>query len=105
MQTEFCLRRGRDAENGQALGRARELAKIYLKAPEVTRRNTRAHFIQPLKERIVQEVGYGLSLKAPQPPISSNQCKPQYEQRMRPAFRKEKSHEQRREQFIFPTVW
>jgi hypothetical protein len=28
----------------------------------VTRRNTRVHFIQPLKERIVREVGYGLSL-------------------------------------------
>src|SRR6266478_5884896 len=49
--------------NGQALSRARELASIYLKAPEVTRRNTRAHFIQPLKERIVREVGYGLSLE------------------------------------------
>jgi len=33
------------------------------KAPEVTRRNTRAHFIQPLKERIVREVGYGLALE------------------------------------------
>jgi enoyl-CoA hydratase/carnithine racemase len=49
--------------NGQALVRARELALLYLKAPEVTRRNTRAHFIQPLKERIVREVGYGLSLE------------------------------------------
>jgi enoyl-CoA hydratase/carnithine racemase len=49
--------------NGQALGRARELAKMYLKAPEVTRRNTRVHFVQPLKERIVREVGYGLSLE------------------------------------------
>src|SRR5258708_3546685 len=39
------------------------LAEIYLKAPEVTRRNTRVHFIQPLKERIVREVGYGLSLE------------------------------------------
>jgi hypothetical protein len=28
-----------------------------------TRRNTRVHFIQPLKERIVGEVGYGLSLE------------------------------------------
>src|SRR5207253_1733524 len=44
--------------NGKALSRARELAKLYLKAPEVTRRNTRVHFIQPLKERIVREVGY-----------------------------------------------
>jgi enoyl-CoA hydratase/carnithine racemase len=49
--------------NGQALSRARELATLYLKAPEVTRRNTRVHFIQPLKERIVREVGYGLSLE------------------------------------------
>jgi enoyl-CoA hydratase/carnithine racemase len=49
--------------NGKALARARELASVYLKAPDVTRRNTRAHFIQPLKERIVREVGYGLSLE------------------------------------------
>src|ERR1700726_2417828 len=49
--------------NGTALNRARELAVLYLKAPEVTRRNTRIHFIQPLKERIVREVGYGLSLE------------------------------------------
>jgi enoyl-CoA hydratase/carnithine racemase len=49
--------------NGTALARARELASLYLKAPEVTRRNTRAHFIQPLKERIVREVGYGLALE------------------------------------------
>src|SRR5580700_2926924 len=49
--------------NGKAMARARELAALYLKAPEVTRRNTRAHFIQPLKERIVREVGYGLSLE------------------------------------------
>jgi len=48
--------------NGKALPRARELAKLYLQAPEVTRRNTRVHFIQPLKERIVREVGYGLLL-------------------------------------------
>src|SRR5580704_724993 len=49
--------------NGQALDRARELAELYLKAPEVTRRNTRVHFIQPLKERVVREVGYGLALE------------------------------------------
>jgi enoyl-CoA hydratase/carnithine racemase len=49
--------------NGKTLTRSRELASLYLKAPEVTRRNTRAHFIQPLKERIVREVGYGLSLE------------------------------------------
>ncbi len=49
--------------NGKALSRALELAESYLRAPEVTRRNTRVHFIQPLKERIVREVGYGLSLE------------------------------------------
>ena len=49
--------------NGKALSQARELAELYLKAPEVTRRNTRVHCIQPLKERIVREVGYGLSLE------------------------------------------
>ncbi len=49
--------------NGKAMARARELADLYLHAPEVTRRNTRIHFIQPLKERIVREVGYGLSLE------------------------------------------
>ena len=49
--------------NGKALSRARELAGLYLRAPEVTCRNTRVHFMQPLKERIVREVGYGLSLE------------------------------------------
>src|SRR5437773_7125565 len=49
--------------NGKTLTRARELAAIYLKAPEVTRRDTRIHFIQALKERIVREVGYGLSVE------------------------------------------
>jgi hypothetical protein len=49
--------------NGKALSRARELAELYLKAPGVTRRNTRVHFIQPLKECIMHEVGYGLSLE------------------------------------------
>src|SRR6266851_2854994 len=49
--------------NGKALSRARELADLYLKVPEVTRRNTRVHFIHPLKERLVREVGYGLALE------------------------------------------
>src|SRR6266436_3587695 len=48
---------------GKALSRARELAVLYLKAPEVTRRNTPVHYMQPLKERIVREVGYGLALE------------------------------------------
>jgi len=49
--------------DGAALGRARELAASYLRVPDVTRRNTRVHFTQPLKERIVHEVGYGPSLE------------------------------------------
>jgi enoyl-CoA hydratase/carnithine racemase len=49
--------------NGRAVNRAQELAAQYLKVPEVTRRNTRVHFIHPLKERLVREVGYGLSLE------------------------------------------
>ena len=49
--------------NDKALSRAQELAGLYLAAPELTRRNTRVHFIHPLKERIVREVGYRLSLE------------------------------------------
>src|SRR6266567_3421100 len=49
--------------DGRALSRAQQLAEQYLKVPEVTRRNTRIHFMQPLKERLVREVGYGLSLE------------------------------------------
>ena len=49
--------------DGTAVARARQLAALYLKQPEVTRRNTRIHFIQPLKERLVREVGYGLALE------------------------------------------
>ena len=51
------------ASDGEAVAVARQLAAEYLKQPEVTRRNTRIHFIQPLKERIVREVGYGLALE------------------------------------------
>lgn len=49
--------------DGKALDRAKELARSYLTKPEVTRRNTRIHFIQPIKERLVREVGYGLALE------------------------------------------
>jgi enoyl-CoA hydratase/carnithine racemase len=49
--------------DGRTVARARELAAQYLKVPEVTRRNTRVHFIQPLKERLIREVGYGLALE------------------------------------------
>jgi hypothetical protein len=47
----------------EAVSRTRELADLYLRPPEATRRNTRVHFIHPLKERLVREVGYGLSLE------------------------------------------
>ncbi len=50
-------------EDGQAVAKARSLAAIYLKQPETTRRSSRIHFVQPLKERIVREVGYGLALE------------------------------------------
>jgi len=49
--------------DGRTVARARELADQYLKVPEVTRRNTRVHFIHPLKERLIREVGYGLALE------------------------------------------
>ena len=47
----------------QSLQLAPKISELYLRAPKVTRRNTRVHFIQPLKERIVREVGYGSSLE------------------------------------------
>ena len=47
--------------NGQALARAQALAADWLKVPEVTRRHTRIHFIQPLKARLIAETGYGLA--------------------------------------------
>ena len=50
-------------QDGEALSRAIELAYVYFNVPEVTRRNTRVYFTQPLKERVVREVGYGLSLE------------------------------------------
>jgi enoyl-CoA hydratase/carnithine racemase len=49
--------------NGTALSRAQEMAELSLRAQEVTRRNTRVHFTQCLKERIVREVGYRLLLE------------------------------------------
>lgn len=50
-------------KDGTALARARELAAQWITKPELTLRNTRIHFIQPLKERLVREVGYGLLLE------------------------------------------
>jgi enoyl-CoA hydratase/carnithine racemase len=49
--------------DGTALARARELASLYLAQPEVTRRNTRIHFVPTAEERLVREVGYGLALE------------------------------------------
>jgi enoyl-CoA hydratase/carnithine racemase len=49
--------------DGTAVARARQLADLYLAKPDVTRRNTRMHFMQPLKERLVRETGYGLALE------------------------------------------
>jgi enoyl-CoA hydratase/carnithine racemase len=49
--------------DGSAVVRAREIAKALLAKPEVTRRNTRIHFIQPIKERLVREVSNGLALE------------------------------------------
>jgi hypothetical protein len=64
-----------------------ELAELYLKAPEVTRRNTRVHFMQPLKERIVPEVGYGLSLEG----ASAADLVKSMQAKSKPVARKEKS--------------
>jgi len=49
--------------DGRATSRAYEIAAGYLKKPEVTLRNTRIHFVQPLKLALVQQTGYGLSLE------------------------------------------
>ena len=49
---------------GEALARAQEIAQAMVaERPALTLRNTRLHFTQPLKERLVREVGYGLSLE------------------------------------------
>jgi hypothetical protein len=50
------------APNGKALSRARELAELYLKAPEVTRRNPSATTPHSYAVRAV--IGCGLSRKA-----------------------------------------
>lgn len=49
--------------DGKSTARAVEIAKTYLKKPEVTRRNARIHFVQPLKIALIQQTGYGLSLE------------------------------------------
>lgn len=49
--------------DGQAVARAKQLATVFLSKPEVTRRNTRVFFTQPIKLALVQSTGYGLSLE------------------------------------------
>ncbi len=49
--------------DGKAVARANELATQYMTKPEVTLRDTRVIFSQPLKLALVQQVGYGLSLE------------------------------------------
>lgn len=49
--------------SGRALLRAKEIAKSLLTQTTVTLRNTRIHFMQPIKERIVHDIGYGLALE------------------------------------------
>jgi len=49
--------------DGQAVARATALATTWLAAPDVTRRFTRAHFVQPIKQRLVVEIGNGLGLE------------------------------------------
>jgi hypothetical protein len=71
------------------------LAELYLKASEVTRRNTRVHFIGPLKERMVREVGYRLSLEGASAADLANRCN----SRVSLSLRKEKSHEEHRDQW------
>ena len=54
---------GEIVEDGTTVSRARELAALYLAKPEITRRNTRVHFAQPMKEQIVATVGFGIALE------------------------------------------
>jgi hypothetical protein len=50
---------------------------ILSAADSLTRRNTHVHLIQPPKERLVREVGYGLSLEGASAadPVKSMQAK------------------------------
>lgn len=49
--------------DGTAVDRARQWADGFLAKPEVTRRDTRVLFIQPLKLALIQSAGYGQSLE------------------------------------------
>ena len=59
-RSESCV--GGPSESIMATANNR-IARLHVKVLEVTRRNIRMHFIHPLKERIVREVGYGPSLE------------------------------------------
>ncbi len=49
--------------DGQAVARAQEIARGFLQKPELTLRNTRIHFVQPIKRQLIEQVGYGLVLE------------------------------------------
>lgn len=49
--------------DGEALGRAQGIAREWLAKPDLARRYTRVHFVQPLKERLVREVSHALALE------------------------------------------
>ena len=50
--------------DGMAVGAAQDMVRAMIDGrPLLTLRNTRIHFIQPLKERLVDEVSHGLSLE------------------------------------------
>jgi enoyl-CoA hydratase/carnithine racemase len=49
--------------DGQAVGRAQEIARAFLQKSELTLRNTRIHFMQPIKRQLIEQVGYGLVLE------------------------------------------
>lgn len=49
--------------DGTAVERARQMANMFLDKPEVTRRNPRVLFTQPLKEALVRSTALGFSLE------------------------------------------
>lgn len=49
--------------DGQAVGRAQEISRSFLQKSELTLRNTRIHFMQPIKRQLIEQVGYGLALE------------------------------------------
>jgi hypothetical protein len=61
-QLEYVLFRSQEHSPMQFFGAVGGISGWWARA-EVTRRDTRVHFIQPLKERILREVSYGLSLE------------------------------------------